>query len=99
MGVSMIRDLRGVIEREGAGIGVFLTLAEPSKPMLVEAAGAGTYALPGFENVTVPRIQIITIEQALELRDRAVRFPARGDGGFKKAAREEDSRAQGALDL
>ena len=99
VGVSMIRDLRGVIEREGAGIGVFLTLAEPSKPMLVEAAGAGTYALPGFENVTVPRIQIVTIEQALELRDRAVRFPARGDGGFKKAAREEDSRAQGALDL
>lgn len=29
VGVSMIRDLRGVIEREGAQIGVFLTLTPP----------------------------------------------------------------------
>ena len=99
VGVAMIRDLRGVIEREGAGIGVFLTLAEPSRPMITEAAGAGQYALPGFDGVTVPRIQIVTIEQAMALRDRAVRLPARGDGGFKRAAREGDARLQGALDL
>lgn len=97
VGVSMIRDLRGVIEREGAGIGVFLTLTEPSKPMVTEAAGAGQYELPGF--APVPRLQIVTIEQALALRDRAVRLPARRDDGFKKAAREVDSAAQGALDL
>ncbi len=48
VGVSMIRDLRGVVEREGAGIDVFLTLAEPTKPMITEAAGAGPYELPGF---------------------------------------------------
>ena len=95
----MIRDLRGVIEHEGAGIGVFLTLTEPSKPILTKAAGAGQYALPGFEAVTVPRIQIVTIEQAMTLRDRAVRFPARGDGGFKRAAVEVDSSRQQALDL
>jgi site-specific DNA-methyltransferase (adenine-specific) len=99
VGVAMIRDLRGVIEREGAGIGVFLTLTEPSRPMVTEAAGAGLYALPGFEAVTVPRIQIVTIAEAMELRDRAVRLPARGDGGFKRAAREEDGGKQAALDL
>jgi len=88
-----------VIEREGAGIGVFLTLTEPTKDMAREAAGAGLYALPGFEAVTVPRIQIVTIEQAMALRDRAVRFPARGDGGFKKAAKEEDGTRQSKLDL
>ena len=38
IGVSMIRDLKGVIEREKAGIGVFLTLTEPTKPMITEAA-------------------------------------------------------------
>ena len=97
VGVSMIRDLRGVIEREGAGIGVFLTLTEPSKPMVVEAAGAGQFELQGF--APVPRIQIVTIERALELRDRAVQLPARRDDGFKRAAREEDRSAQGALDL
>ncbi|MGL6211442.1 MAG: site-specific DNA-methyltransferase [Paracoccaceae bacterium] len=97
VGVAMIRDLRGVIEREGAGIGVFLTLTEPSKPMLVEAAGAGQYELPGF--APVPRIQIVTIEAAMALRDRAVRLPARRDDGFKRAARETDGGKQGALDL
>lgn len=97
VGVSMIRDLRGVIEREGAGIGVFLTLAEPSKPMVTEAAGAGQFELAGFQ--PVPRIQIVTIADALALRDRAVRLPARRDDTFKRAAREEDRGAQGALDL
>jgi len=98
VGVSMIRDLRGVIEREGAAIGVFLTLTEPSKPMVTEAAGAGQYTAPGFEGA-VPRIQIVTIEQALALRDRAVRLPPMRQDSFKRAAREVDTKAQGALDL
>ena len=97
VGVHMIRDLRGVIEREGAGIGVFLTLTEPSKHMVVEAAGAGPFELPGF--APVPRIQIVTIEDAMHLRDRAVQLPARRDDGFKRAAKETDRGAQGALDL
>ena len=97
IGVGMIRDLRGVIEREGAAIGVFLTLTEPSKPMITEAAGAGQFDLPGF--APVPRIQIVTIAQAMQLRDRVVRLPARRDDGFKKAAKEVDTKAQGQLDL
>ena len=67
--------------------------------MMVEAAGAGLYALPGFEAMTVPRIQIVTIEDAMQLRDRAVRFPARGDGGFRRAAKEEDGGRQRAMDV
>jgi site-specific DNA-methyltransferase (adenine-specific) len=97
VGVGMIRDLRGVIEREGAGIGVFLTLTEPSRPMVTEAAGAGLYELPGF--APVPRLQIVTIAEAMRLRDRAVILPARRDDGFKRAAKEVDRGAQGALDL
>ncbi|MGQ0567746.1 MAG: site-specific DNA-methyltransferase [Gemmobacter sp.] len=97
VGVGMIRDLRGTIEREGAGIGVFLTLAEPTKPMLAEAAGAGQFELPGF--APVPRLQIVTVEAAMALRDRAVILPARRDDGFKRAAAEVDTRAQGKLDL
>ena len=97
VGVSMIRDLRGVIERENAQIGIFLTLTEPTKPMVTEAAAAGQFEMEGFN--PVPRIQIVTIEEALELRDRAVRLPARRDDTFKKAAREEDRSSQGKLDL
>jgi len=97
IGVAMIRDLRGVIEREGAEIGIFLTLTPPKKTMITEAAAAGQFEMEGFH--AVPRIQIVTIEEALELRDRAVRLPARRDDTFKKAAREEDTRAQGKLDI
>jgi len=97
VGVSMIRDLRGVIEREKAGIGVFLTLAPPTKPMIAEAAAAGQHEEPGF--APVPRIQIVTVEDALKLRDRAVQLPARRDDAFRKAARETDPSAQGKFDL
>ncbi len=95
--VQMIRDLRGVIEREQAEIGVFLTLNEPKKTMIAEAASAGQYHMEGF--APVPRIQIVTIEEALRLRDRAVQLPLRRDDAFKKAAREQDKRAQGRFDL
>jgi site-specific DNA-methyltransferase (adenine-specific) len=93
----MIRDLRGVIEREGADIGVFLTLTEPSRPMITEAAGAGQYEMKDFS--PVPRIQIVTVEQAMELRDRAVKLPARRDDTFKRAAKEVDETRQGTLEL
>ena len=49
--------------------------------------------------IPVPRIQIVTIEAAMQLRDRAVRLPARRDDGFKRAVKEADAGAQGALDL
>ncbi len=97
VGVAMIRDLRGTIEREKAAIGIFLTLTGPKKPMVAEAAAAGQFEMEGF--TPVPCIQIVTVEEALELRDRAVRLPARRDDAFKRAPREEDRGAQGALDL
>lgn len=72
-------------------------MAEPSRPMITEAAGAGQFTLPGTD-LSVPRIQIVTIEQALALRDRAVRVPL-VQASHKRAAREVDARSQGALDL
>ncbi len=97
IGVSMIRDLRGVIEREKADIGIFLTLNPPKQTMITEAAAAGQYELEGFS--PVPRIQIVTVEDALELRDRSVRLPARRDDTFKRASKAERAGNQGALDL
>jgi hypothetical protein len=43
------------------------------------------YELPGLAG-SVPRIQIVTIEQAMELRDRAVRLPALRQDSFKRGA-------------
>lgn len=61
------------------------------------AAAAGQFTDPDF--VPVPRIQIVTIDDALHWRDRAVQLPARRDDGFKKAVREARPDSQGRLDL
>lgn len=93
-----IDQLKAVVDREKAAIGIFLTLEEPTKPMLTEAAGAGHYLADGLDR-PVPKIQIITIEEAMRLRDRAVQIPLRRADVFKRAAVEKDRGAQGALDL
>ena len=64
--------------------------------MITEAAGAGLCEVAGFGSV--PRIQIVSFAEAMALRDRAVRLPARLDS-HKRAAREEDGTRQGAMDL
>ena len=46
--VAHVRDLRGVVEREQAEIGVLITMQEPTQPMRAEAAGAGFYHSPGW---------------------------------------------------
>ena len=59
-----VRDLRGVVEREKAAIGVLITMEEPTKPMRTEAADAGFYHSPGW-NKDYPRLQILTIADLL----------------------------------
>ena len=59
-----MRDLRGVIEREGAAIGVLITLEPPSKEMIVEGVAAGFYHSAGWEQ-DYPRLQILTIADLL----------------------------------
>ena len=63
-GVAHVRDLRGVLDRENAALGVLITMEEPSQPMRTEAAGAGFYHSPGW-NKDYPRIQLRTIAELL----------------------------------
>ncbi|HOU12660.1 MAG TPA: DNA methyltransferase [Anaerolineae bacterium] len=63
-----IRDLRGVLDRESAALGVFITLEPPSKDMLAEAVSAGYYHSPAW-NRDYPRLQILTIEELLKGAD------------------------------
>lgn len=58
VGVQMVRDLRGVIERENAEMGILVTLAEPTRPMLAEASAAGFVARSAHGRL--PRLQIVT---------------------------------------
>ena len=83
MTVSHLRDLRGVLERENAEIGVLLCMEEPTRPMRAEAAGAGFYKTPYGNH---PKLQILTIEQLLA--GARIDYPpqhARVDKTFRKA--------------
>jgi len=97
LGSYMIRSLRGALERTGAEIGIFLTLKPPNKGMIAEAATAGHFEMDGFN--AVPRSQIVTVEDAMALRERAIRLPARRDDTFKRAPTEKAAKRQGSLDL
>jgi DNA modification methylase len=55
-----IRDLRGAVEREGAAIGVFITLEHPSREMEKEALASAFYHSPGWDR-DYPKLQILTI--------------------------------------
>jgi site-specific DNA-methyltransferase (adenine-specific) len=79
---AYVRDLRGVIEREDAEIGVLISMEAPTKPMLKEAAEAGFYKPPGLQD-KYPRIQILTIEELLA--GKQVAHPRLLDATFKKA--------------
>ena len=96
VGVGMVRDLVGVLDREKAPMGLFVTLSEPTQAMRKEAAAAGQWNIEGFE--PVPRVQIVTIEQLLTSIAPPVRLPLTRNDTYKKARREE-SDSQGKLDF
>ena len=74
-GVSHIRDLRGVIDREKAAIGVLLTLQEPTEPMKQEAYSAGFYEPANGKRY--PKIQILTIDSLLSDKRVEIDMPDR----------------------
>jgi site-specific DNA-methyltransferase (adenine-specific) len=59
-----IRDLRGVVQRENAEMGVLISMQEPTQAMRAEAAGAGFYRSPGW-NQNYPKLQILTVNELL----------------------------------
>ena len=60
--VSHVRDLRGVMDREKADMGVLISLEAPTAAMSKEAASAGFYTSPWG---THARLQLITVEDLL----------------------------------
>jgi site-specific DNA-methyltransferase (adenine-specific) len=81
VGVSQIRDLRGVLDREKAEMGILISLEEATGPMRKEAASAGFYASPWGKH---PRLQLVTIEDLLT-GTTIDRPPAQASVTFKKA--------------
>ncbi|MCY3973287.1 MAG: DNA methyltransferase [Candidatus Dadabacteria bacterium] len=86
VGVSMIRDLKGTMEREKAPLGLLVTLAEPTAPMKKEAVAAGFHTIYGGEGRRYPKVQIITIEELLG--GKTPEIPRIDELAFKKTPRE-----------
>jgi len=90
-----IRDLRGVIEREGAVVGIFLTLEPPTRDMETEAVSAGFYTSPGWKR-DYPRLQILTIADLLD--GMTPKLPP-SHSTFQQATKATPTAIQNTLDL
>ena len=59
-----VRDLKGVVEREKAALGLFISLDPPTRDMQREAASGGLFHSDLWQR-DYPRIQLRTVEQML----------------------------------
>jgi DNA modification methylase len=64
---AMVGDLAGVVHGQGAAMGLFITLEEPTKSMQLEAANAGEF-YSELSKRSYPKLQIITIRELLDGR-------------------------------
>lgn len=75
---ALVRDLVGVVDREKAAIGLFISLDPPTRPMKLEATKAGVYTFP-LNSKDFPKIQLRTVEELMlgkgfELPPRPIQF-------------------------
>ena len=63
--VKDVRDLRGVLDREKAAIGILISLQPPTSPMETEAASAGFYEHKTNKQ-KFPRLQLRTVKELME---------------------------------
>lgn len=95
---DMIATLKGDMARENAEIGLFITLNQPTRPMIQEAVSAGIYTPEHYPDHRYPRVQILTIEDLLSgAQAEYPRFAP--DATFARAPRRrEASNSQRLMD-
>jgi len=88
-----VRDLRGVVEREKAAIGVLISMEEPTKPMKTEAVTAGFFESKTWDRKH-PKIQLLTVAELLD--GKKIDMPPRRevDATFKKAPKAKGKAAK-----
>jgi DNA modification methylase len=95
--VAMVHELRGVVEREKAEIGVLITMRDPTAPMRSDAASAGLYLSPWGHH---PRLQILTVAELLAGKKVDMPQVQGGNVTFEKAPKARGKRGkQGELAL
>ena len=99
-GVKDVRDLRGVLDREKAAIGILISLQPPTGPMETEAASTGFYEHKTNKQ-KFPRLQLRTVKELME--GKGIERPstvAATDETFKKAPESKKKHGeQKALEL
>ncbi|MCX6896264.1 MAG: DNA methyltransferase [Verrucomicrobia bacterium] len=84
-----IRSIMAVRERESAEIALFISLEEPTRGMIADAASAGFYESASGKKF--PRVQLLTIEGLLSGKQRAEHPDHQPDLNFKKAKAESNA--------
>lgn len=82
-----VRDLRGVMEREHAAIGVLISFDGPTTPMRTEAASAGFYE--SRWGTKHPRMQLLTVAELLSGKSIDYPAPVHTSRTFKRAPKAE----------
>ncbi|MGA2241545.1 MAG: DNA methyltransferase [Verrucomicrobiota bacterium] len=99
-GVKDVRDLRGVLDREQAAIGILISLQPATGPMETEATSAGFYEHK-TNRQKFPRLQLRTVKELME--GKGIERPstiAATDETFKKAPESKKKQhEQKALEL
>jgi site-specific DNA-methyltransferase (adenine-specific) len=90
-----VRDIRAVVERERAQIGVLISLSEPTKLMHAEAASAGFYSSSWGDH---PRLQLLTVTELLNGKGIDYPAPRQTNVTLKRAPRSKgDDEKNGSL--
>jgi site-specific DNA-methyltransferase (adenine-specific) len=72
VGPAFVRELRGVVEREKAEMGILVCVKSPTSEMTREARRAGTYS---SLNASFPKLQIVTVADMFA--DKPLNIPGR----------------------
>jgi len=84
--VAHVRDLNGVLKREGAEMGVIISARKPTSAMRKEASAADVYRSEAFGK-NYPKVQILTVEDLLN--GKKIDMPYHVSKTFKKTEKVE----------
>jgi hypothetical protein len=85
--VGMVRDLKGVMEREKVELGVFVCVVKPSRETEREAAAAGVWSDP-VTGADYPRLQLFTLAELFQGLQPIVPL-LDWQAGYRRAKREQ----------
>jgi len=92
-GPAHVRDLKGVLDREKAAIGILITMQKPTRSMKTEAVKGGFFKSKTWGR-QYPKIQLLTVAELLA--GKKVEMPPIRQVGatFKKAPRAKGKKAE-----